>query len=31
LNGSGAEIKADRNGIPTIEFDLSGPTTITWQ
>jgi alpha-D-xyloside xylohydrolase len=31
VNGSGADIKADRNGTPAVEFDLSGPTTVTWQ
>jgi alpha-D-xyloside xylohydrolase len=31
VNGSAAAIQADRNGTPTIEFDLSGPATITWQ
>ena len=31
VNGAGAAIKADENGIPTVEFDLAGPTTMTWQ
>jgi alpha-D-xyloside xylohydrolase len=31
VNGSGADIKADANGTPTVAFDLLGPTTITWQ
>ncbi len=31
VNGSGADIKADANGTPTVTFDLLGPTTIAWQ
>ena len=31
VNGAGAAVKADKNGVPTVEFDLLGATTITWQ
>jgi alpha-D-xyloside xylohydrolase len=31
VNGTSTTIKADRNGTPTVEFDLAGPTTISWQ
>ena len=31
VNGAAEAIKADKDGIPVVEFDLSGATTITWQ
>ena len=31
VNGSSAEIKADKNGIATVEFDDAGSNTIAWQ
>jgi len=31
INGAAATVTNDRTGTPTVEFDLSGPATITWQ
>jgi alpha-D-xyloside xylohydrolase len=31
VNGASTPIQADANGTPTLEFDLTGATTITWQ
>ncbi len=31
INGSPATIKNDANGIPTVEFDHTGTSTIAWQ
>jgi alpha-D-xyloside xylohydrolase len=31
VNGVSASVKLDRNGIPTVEFDLTSAATIAWQ
>ncbi len=31
VNGSNVAIKSDKNGIPTVEFDLTAETTVIWQ